>query len=73
MKAYSGRKLYGGQWEEDNDGTLEVCETLPEICCLNEEEKARAIPVMLRDDALSYYSITFRNADAWYKRIVKCL
>lgn len=73
MKAYGGRKLYGGQWEEDLDGSLEVFETLAATCCLTDDEKARAIPVMLRDDALSYYSTTFRNSEASYGEIVNSL
>lgn len=37
LKSYHGRKLYGGQWDEDLDGAIEVYEALTRLCGLSEK------------------------------------
>lgn len=42
--------------DEDADNMLKIFETLSDICRLKEAEKMQALPIMLRDDALSFFS-----------------
>lgn len=73
MKAYARRRGYSGRWDKDIDSAIEVFDTLADTYALTDSDKERAIPIMLRDDALSFYSTTFRNKNASYVEIVNRL
>lgn len=56
MKAYHGKKTYGGQWSENLNKHLNIYETLALICEINNEEKLRGLPIMLSRHAFDNYS-----------------
>ena len=45
-----------GSWDEDSTSILATYETLANTCELSEEEKLRAMPIILDGDALDYFS-----------------
>lgn len=55
MKAYHGKPMFTGHWEEDLDGCLNVFNTLSAMCEITPKQKHRALPVMLKGDALNYF------------------
>lgn len=72
MKAYQGRDKYSGRWDEDLNSALQLYDTLSNLCRLEEHEKAEAMPVMLKSDALSYYS-SFYKSGMSYDEVVRKL
>lgn len=65
MKAYHGRKHYSGALDEDLQGSLELYETMCRVCRLSDDEKAQGMPVMLKDDALSFYMSVFKPGNTY--------
>jgi len=72
MKSYQGRKQYSGSWSDDLNSALELYDTLAHVCKLSEKEKAEAMPVMLRGDALSFFTLFVTREDS-YQEITKKL
>lgn len=56
FRSYQGRKKFSGNFNDDIQSAFQLYETLSTMCHLSEEEKAQGLPVMLCDDALTYFS-----------------
>lgn len=56
MKAYYGKPIFSGGWDEGIDNFLGVYNTMTKMCEMTDEEKLKSLPIMLSGDALSYYS-----------------
>lgn len=65
IKAFSSKETFSGAWEEDLDNSINIFETLAIMCELNEEEKLKSIPVMLRGDALSFYATNVKKSKSY--------
>ncbi len=55
MRAFQGRQKFNGAFDEDLSSCLELYETMALICRLTDAEKAEALPVMIKEDALNFY------------------
>lgn len=55
MREFIGKKTFSGSYSEDLDNTLSVFETMDEIFNITDEEKRKAIPIMLKGDDLSLF------------------
>ena len=71
MKAYQNRQSYTGAWDEDFNGHVELYDTLSRLCGLSDAEKAESLPIMLRDDALSFYTRNYKVGDSYVGIITK--
>lgn len=60
MKAYTGKKLFSGEWSENLNNDLKVYDTLTAMCQLTPDEKRKGIPVMLTGNAFDFFA---ENAD----------
>ena len=56
MRAFVGKDAFTGGWDEDLNTTIIIFETLSIMCEVSEEDQLKAVPIMLKGDALSYYS-----------------
>ena len=56
MKAFQGKPTFSGSWEEDLDNCINIFNTLATMCEVTDADKLKAIPVMLKGDALNYYA-----------------
>ena len=65
MRAFGTKKRFSGSWDEDLDDTISIFETLSNICELSDEEKLKAIPIMLMGDAMSYFSNKAKTYDTY--------
>lgn len=65
MKAFHGKPMFAGTWEEDLENVISVFNTLSTVCELSQEEKLKAVPIMLRDDVLNYYSSNYDRCDTF--------
>ncbi len=63
MKSYHGRKQFSGAFDEDLNSALELYDIMTHMCHLSDSEKAEAMPVMLKDDALNFYMTTTKPGD----------
>lgn len=55
MKDLIGRPKLSGGYEEDLENSFQVLHALTSMCQVRDEEKWRALPIMLTGDALSVY------------------
>ncbi len=65
MKSYHGRKQFSGAFDEDLNSALELYDIMTRMCHLSDSEKAEAMPVMLKDDALNFYMTTTKPGDSF--------
>lgn len=65
MKAYVGKDAFGGSWDEDLDNHISVYETLSRMFQVTKEEMHQSIPVMLRGDALSFFSDKMKGCTSY--------
>ncbi len=65
MRAFQGRNKFSGAFDEDLSSSLELYDTMARIRHLTDEEKAEGFPVMLKDDALSFYMTLGRHDDTY--------
>lgn len=56
MKSFIGKLTISGSWEEDLDNVLSIFNTLATMCKVAPDEKLKAIQIMQKGDALSYFS-----------------
>lgn len=56
MKAYHGKPVFSGHWEEDLDGYVNIVNTMATIFEVSAQDKLRAVPFMLKGDALNYFA-----------------
>ena len=61
MRSFVGKPTFGGNWDEDLDNCICVFETMAKMCEISEIEKVKSIPIMLKGDALNYYSGNIRG------------
>lgn len=54
MKAFIGKPTFSGSWEEELENVINVYNTLALIFEVTEEDKLKAVQVMLKGDVLSY-------------------
>lgn len=76
MKAFIGQDKFSGKYEEDLDAVLNIFETLSRMCDATPEEMRKAMPVMLKGNALRLFSkkakdcVTYENGAemlrSWY-------
>ena len=72
MKAYVGKPIFTGNWDEDLDTCISVFNTLSKMCGMTDEDKVKSIPVMLSGDALSYFASNINENDE-FTRATKLL
>ena len=65
MKAYIGRKAFTGAYDEDLNSALETLNTMCNLCHLSLSEKSEGMPVMLRDEALTFYNRNYKPGDTF--------
>ena len=71
MKAYQNKTKFGGEWDDNLQGCLELYESLCKICHLTDEEKTQSIPFMLRHDAMKFYSENVTKNDSYAEVLEK--
>lgn len=71
IKSYQGRdrENFIGRWDEDLSSEIHVYNTLSNICGLDDREKADAVPVMLKEDVLTFFS-SFYKVDMIFDQVV---
>lgn len=72
MKAFTGRKMYSGAWNEDITEAIEVFGIACDMCLLNAEDRRDGISIMLKDDALSYFASNLKHINN-YDEVIKAL
>lgn len=65
MCSFTGKKLFPGSWEEDLDSIVSVYERLAKIFHVSDEDRLKAIPIMLSGDALIYCSANVRGCSTY--------
>lgn len=65
MKAYIGKEVFKGVWEEDLDNCIKVYETLSRMCKVDKEEMLQSLPIMLSGDALNYFSSEVSGCESY--------
>ncbi len=68
LRAFQGRNKFSGAFDEDLSSSSELYDTMARMCHLTDKEKAEGFPVMLKDDALSFY-VTSRKHDDTYETV----
>lgn len=56
MTAFIGKPIFSGSWEEDLDNCISIFYTFANMCEITDEDKLRAVTLILRGDALNYFA-----------------
>ncbi len=67
MRAYQGRTLFHGHWDEDTISPVTVFETMSKTYRLTKADMKRGIPFMLSGDALEFYSTHVSDSTPYKK------
>lgn len=71
MKAFKGKRIFSGSWEEDLNNVISVYDTFASMCGKNADEKLNAAPDILKGDALSYLSKHSSSCNSFYDAMSK--
>lgn len=65
MKAYQMKEKFSGSFDGDLPGALEVYDTICIVCHLTGAEKAEVLPVILKDEFLSFYMSYYKEGQSY--------
>lgn len=65
MKAYQGNEQFGGGWDEYLDNGVGVFEALSNMCDVSEVQMLNALPIMLKNDEISYFSTKMQQCTTY--------
>ncbi len=71
IRAYSHRPLFAGEWNDNITEAVLLYDTLCDMCNVDEEEKLKCVPVMLKDSALNYYNANLKKCTSYSECIEK--
>lgn len=55
MKAYTGKKIFSGDWAEKLNNDLNIFDTITGMCQLTQEEKIKGMPILLTGNDFGFY------------------
>ena len=65
MEAYQNRTIFSGNWDDNLTTAITLFKSLSTMCRLTEEEMTQSIPIMLKDDAMKFYSENVSENDSY--------
>lgn len=70
MKSLRGKLQFSGSWDEDLNTSIEIFETMAKMCDVKDAQLLQAsFPLILPEDALSYFSQTFEECSSYEVQI----